>query len=230
MSTLRNSLLAASGLAILVGGLLLTSPPPSNAVPGPQDVIVINPTAMPVPTAAQGTTTIAGSVNVANTPAVTFAPGASVGIDSGHNTVQIGNTTASAVPVLNLSEASQPFQAGTSFTQSGTNVSLVNIATVPAGHRLVIEFVSASGQVPLGQHVELIHINTSTDPFGGATHDLLVNEQPPAVSGDALFRASQQVKLYANAGTQVKALFRRSSILGDAAFGVTISGHLVPVL
>jgi hypothetical protein len=232
MSRLRNYLLATSGLGILVVGLVLTSPPASNAVPGPhtQDVLVVNPTSLPVPTAAQGTTTIAGSVSVANTPAVTFAPGASVGIDPASNTVQLANTTANPVPVFNLNDASQPFQVGAGITQSGTNVSLIDIATVPAGHRLVIEFISTIGQVPPGQHVELMEIITVTDPFGGATHELLVNAQPPAVSGDFLFRASQQVKLYANAGSQVKALFRRSTSAGNATFGVTISGFLVPVL
>lgn len=232
MSRLRNYLLAASGLGILVVGLVLTSPPASNAVPGPptQDVLVVNPTAMPVPTAAQGTTTIAGSVSVANTPAVTFAPGASVGIDPAGNTVQVANTTANPVPMFNVNDAGQPFQAGIGITQSGTNVSLTDVATVPAGYRLVIEFVSARGQVPPTQHVELMEIITSTDPFGGATHELLVNAQPPAVIGDALFRASQQVRLYANPGTKVQALFRRSSSAGNATFVMTISGYLVPVL
>jgi hypothetical protein len=72
---------------------------------------------MPVPTAAQGTTTIAGSVNVAN-------------------------TVANPVPVFNLGDALQPFQAAANSTQSGYNVSTVDIATVPAGYRLAIEFVS----------------------------------------------------------------------------------------
>ncbi len=232
MSRLSNHLLAASGFAILVGGLLVTSPAASNAIPSPptQDVLVVNPTAMPVPIAAQGTTTIAGSVNVANTPAVTFAPGATVGISPASNTVQLANTTANPVPVFNLGDALQPFQAAANSTQSGYNVSTVDIATVPAGYRLAIEFVSMVGQVPPTQHVEILQILTVTDPFGGVYHDLLVNPQPAAVIGDALFRASQEVKLYANPGTTVRALFRRNSSVGDATFGVTISGRLVPVV
>jgi hypothetical protein len=232
MSSLRSFLLAASGFAILVGGLLLTSPAASTAIPGPptQDVLVVNPTAMPVPTVAQGTTTIAGSVNVANTPAVTFAPGAIVGISPASNTVQLANTTANPVPVFNLADVLHPFQAAANSTQSGYNVSTVDIATVPAGYRLDIEFVSMVGQVPPTQHVEILQILTVTDPSGGVYHDLLVNPQPAAVIGDALFRASQEVKLYANPGTTVTALFRRNSSVGDATFGVTISGRLVPVV
>ena len=205
MSTLKNRLLAASGFVILVVGLMFTSPAPSNAVPGPQDVIVINPAAMPVPTAAQGTTTISGNVNVTN-------------------------TMAAPVPVFSLGEAIRPFHAFANSTQSGTNVSTVDVATVPAGHRLVIEFVSMVGQVPPTQHVEILQVTTSTDPVGGVSHQLLVNAQPAAVIGDAIFRASQEVRLYANPGTTVRALFRRNSSVGDATFGITISGRLVPVV
>jgi hypothetical protein len=222
-------LLTLSGFSLLVFTLVLASPIASNAVPSDKDVRVINTTSEPVPTAAQGTTTISGNVSVVNSPAVTFASGATVGINPASNVVRLGNTAASPLPVVNINDAAQPFQAGVGVTQTGTNVSLVTIATVPAGKRLVIEFVSMLGQVPPGEHVELLELNTIADPFGGATHELLVNEQPAAVSGDALFRASQQVRLYANAGSQVKALFRRSSSAGDATYTATISGYLVDV-
>jgi hypothetical protein len=227
MSKLRNQLLTAAGFSILVFALLLASPPAGNAVPSDKDVRVINTTLEPVPTAAQGTTNIAGSVSVANTPTVLLAAGASVGINPASNTVHIGNTAASAVPVVNINDAGQPFQNATNSVQSGTNVSVATIATVPAGKRLVIEFVSMTGQVPPGQHVELLQITTVAGTSGGITHDLLVNPQPDAVIGDALFRASQQVRLYANAGTQVQALFRRSSSAGNATFEATLSGYLV---
>jgi hypothetical protein len=203
MSRLKNHLLAASGFAILVVGLMFTSPAPSNAVPGPQDVIVVNPAAMPVPTAAQGITTISGNVNVTN---------------------------PMANPVFSLGEVIRPFHAFANSTQSGNNVSTVDVATVPAGHRLVIEFVSMVGQVPPTQHVEILSVTTSTDPVGGVSHQLLINAQPAAVIGDAIFRASQEVRLYANPGTTVRALFRRNSGIGDATFGITISGRLVPVV
>ncbi len=129
--------------------------------------------------------------------------------------------------MLNINDARQPFQLATNSTQNGTNVSVETIGTVPAGKRLVIEFVTMTGQVPAGQHAEIFEITTSTDPLGGVSHQLVINPQPDAVIGDALFRSSQQVKLYANAGTQVNVLFRRSSSAGLATFGATISGYLV---
>jgi hypothetical protein len=108
-------------------------------------------------------------------------------------------------------------------------VSTVSVAIVPAGKRLVIEFISATGQVPAGQHVVAWQINTIAPPFGGAVHDLLVHEQPAFVNGDALFRASQQVRLYANPGSEVRALLTRDDSVGQGQFTVTISGYLVDV-
>src|SRR4029078_476074 len=108
----------------------------------------------------------------------------------------------------------------------GTNVTTLNVATVPAGKRLVIEFVSMTGQVPPGQHVEIMEITTSRGG-GGVSHQFVIHPQPDAVIGDALFRANQSLRLYADGGTQVSALFRRNSGAGSASYGITISGYLV---
>jgi hypothetical protein len=62
-----------------------------------------------------------------------------------------------------------------------------------------------------------------------AASGLGLNPQPAAVIGDAVFRSSQMVKLYANPGTTVQALFRRSEGTGTAYFSMTISGHREPV-
>jgi len=217
MSTPKNYLLPASGFAILGIALFLASPPVSHAVPTDKDVRVINSTLEPVPTAAQGTTTISGNVSVTNTPTVNFAPGASV---------TVANTAANAIPVVNINDAGQPFQASAGMVQSGTNVSTLTVATVPAGKRLVIEWVSMTAQVPPGQHAEIMEITTSSGS-GGASHAFVIHQQPNAVVGDALFRVNQSLRLYANAGTQVSALFRRNTGAGTANFHLSISGYLV---
>ena len=217
MRKLKRYVLPTCGFTVLVVALLLASPLTSNAVPSDKDVRVINTTLEPVPTAAQGTTTIAGSVSVTNTPTVNLATGASV---------NVANSAANPVPVSFTSDPLEPFQAAASTTETGTNVSTLNVATVPAGKRLVIEFVSMTGQVPAGQHLEIMEITTSSG-LGGVSHAFVIHTQPDAVSGDALFRANQSLKLYANAGTQVSALFRRSSTLGLANYHLTISGYLV---
>lgn len=186
--------------------LLLSSPLTVQALPPTdKDVRVINTTAEAVPTVAQGTTTIAGNVSVTNTPTVNLAPGTSVAC-----------TTA----------APEPYQKYVGATNTGTNVHTFSLGTVPAGKRLVIEFVSAHGQVPPGTHVELFHLNTVAGSGGAATHDLLVHAQPAAVIGDAIFRASQQVRIYADPGTTVTALVRTNTN-GQTSCAIAISGHLV---
>lgn len=210
MSRLKNCVVTTLGFSVLIIAILVALPSAMNAVPTDRDVRVINSTMEPVPTAAQGTTTIAGTVSLA-----------------AGSSVSVANTMASAVPIVNSNDARQPFQKTAVGTQNGTNASTLTIATVPAGKRLVIEFISVSGQVPPGQHVEFFHLDTVAGPFGAASHDLLVNAQPDAVIGDALFRASQQVRVYADTGTQVSVMVRRNSNAGSASYGATISGYLV---
>lgn len=197
MNKLKQYLLPAGAFTVLVAALLLASPPASQAVPSDKDVRVINTTFDPVQTA------------ITNTPSVTVA-----------------NSAANPVPVSLTSEPLDPFQTAASTTETGTNVSTLNVTTVPPGKRLVIEFVSMTGQVPAGQHVEIMEITTSNS-LGGVSHPFVIHPQPDAVSGDALFRANQSLRLYANGGTQVTALFRRSSTLGTANYGLTISGYLM---
>ena len=206
MSQLRKRVLPVFAVSVLAVALLLAIPLTSNAVPSDKDVRVINSTAEPVPTAAQGTTTISGNVAVTNTPTVNIGGG--------------------SISVNNFNDGRQPFQAAANGTQNGTNVSTLGVANVPAGKRLVIEFISVSAQVPPGQHLELAQVLTNQGS-GGIFHDLLIHEQPDAVIGDALFRAVHDLRLYANGGTQVQLVVRRSSGLGLATFGVSISGYLV---
>ena len=213
MQKIGSRFLPAIGLAALVAALSLAGPPPSSAVPPAHDVTVVNTPAQPVPTSAQGTTLVAGSV----------------GIDPANNTVQLSSTSPLSIRDVD-NPAFQPFQKTALLTQSpGTNASSLTIATVPAGKRLVIEFISASGQVPPGQHVESWPVMTVAPPTGGAQHELLVNAQPPAVIGDALFRASQQVRLYADSGSTVQTIIRRNSGAGSATYLMTVSGYLVDV-
>ena len=208
MSQLGKRVFPVFGVSVLAVALLLAIPLTSNAVPSDKDVRVINTTAEPVPTAAQGTTTISGNVAVTNTPTVNLGGG--------------------SISINNFNDGQQPFQAAANGTQNGTNVSTISVANVPAGKRLVIEFISVSAQVPPGQHLELAQVLTNHGS-GGVFHDLLIHEQPDAVIGDALFRAVHDLRLYANGGTQIQLLVRRSSGVGLATFGVSISGYLVDI-
>lgn len=85
-----------------------------------------------------------------------------------------------------------------------------------------------TGQLPLGQSPDIMEMTTVSGP-GGVTHPFVIQAQPPAVIGDSIFRVNQSLRLYANSGTQVSALFRRNSGAGQASWFATISGYLVDV-
>jgi len=67
-----------------------------SAAPPQQNVNVVNTTADPVPTVAQGTTAVSGSVNVSNTPNVNVANTPTVGLTAG---TSVG---ISGVPTVNI--------------------------------------------------------------------------------------------------------------------------------
>jgi hypothetical protein len=87
-------------------------------------VKIVNP--IPLPLTGSVTSTVTGTVGLAS--------GASV---------QVNNTVTDPVRVRNVNDAIQPFQAEK--TCSGTPGCLVQIVSVPAGKRAVIEYFS--GQV-----------------------------------------------------------------------------------
>lgn len=118
----------------------------------------------------------------------------------------------------------KPFQTVTFFTQQpGVALSPVSIVIVPAGKRLVIEFINYTGQVPAGQRVVAFNLAA----FGGA-YSFLVNEQPAMSNGDVIFRAAQQLRLYVE-NSAVQTLVVRSSAVGTATYQVAISGYFEDV-
>jgi hypothetical protein len=133
MVKVKNLLIAASVLVLLAGALALFPPSAGHTqttVDGfPVKVVNVNSTA--VPTSAQGTTTVAGtvglaggtkvgidpasnSVNIANTPTVNIAPGAKLTLDPASSSINIGNT-----PTVGLSA-------------TANTVKVSNTATTPA--------------------------------------------------------------------------------------------------
>ena len=97
------------------------SKPAQRNNPGPPltQVLVVNGTGSPVPTAPQGTTNVAGTVNVGNTPNVNVAntPNVNVANTPSVNvtnspTVQLGNSPSSPIPTWALDEPGRiPFVA-----------------------------------------------------------------------------------------------------------------------
>jgi hypothetical protein len=154
---------------------------------------------------SQGTSTVSGSVSVSNFPTTQSVTG-TVKIDPSGNTVR----TSSAAP--------QPFIIETvlTFSDGQSNLSCCGF-TVPAGKRLVIEFVS----VRSGGGAALTNVMLST--YVGSTFagfDLALDQHQP-VPG-----VSQLVKIYADGGTRVGLQAGRNGSSGSQNVVYDISGTL----
>src|SRR5215831_11311401 len=151
MKGIKSYFLTAVGVAVLVGSFMLSGAYTSSAAPPPgtQDVRVVNTATNPVPTLAQGTTNIAGTVQAAQSGSW------NVGI-TGTPTFQVGNTAGNPVFVSDVNEpALHPFQARVDGSINAGSVATTVGIPVPAGNRLAIKFVSALAVVPTGQVVRV---------------------------------------------------------------------------
>lgn len=139
------------------------------AVPGPptQDVLVVNGTGQPVPTAAQGTTNVAGTVglaagstvNIGNTPTVSVGNTPSVTVA---NTPTVNLAAGGSVNVTNppdgqnnptplaIMEGAQPYEDDCSILFSGSATGVCNFQPIPSGKRLVIQEFDSMGRIETG--------------------------------------------------------------------------------
>ncbi len=182
-----------------------------------------------VPTTTQGQG--GGSskdVNVVNSPTVQAQQSGAwnVGI-AGTPTVNIGSTTANPVWVRDVNDARQPYLSQTfaDFT-AGEATASGTFSVVPTGKRLVVEHVSVYGGIPTGQKLfALITRENNTN------HAVVLHPQAnfPAFGGADQFVASEEMKLYFDAGTTPGAFANRNSTTGSGNLIFTISGYLVDV-
>ena len=206
MSKIRNYLVTACGFVVLVGAVVLSSPITANSQARPSNVIVVNPASNPVPTRAQGTTTIAGNVSVTNTPTVNLASGASVSVTNTPTvnlasgaSIGINNTTANPVLVRNV-DGKVTFQKQVFFDiPSGTNAASAASVVVPSGKRAVIEHVTGYAQSTTFV-IYLVIPNTQENggPVTTVPHFLVSAKQ-----GDMTYIASQALRTYSGQGNPI---------------------------
>src|SRR5262249_6242230 len=231
MATVRRTLLTAS----LVGFLALFT---VGRAPGQiaKDINVINTQNVNVANAPSVNASITNTpnVSVSNTPTVRLAHGTTVAI-TGTPTVTLNPT--STVPVFDVSNPALQPVYGTATVDVPSGVGNLSLATltlvpgsiqaVPAGKRLVIEFVSLDVTVPSGQKV-LISLEYGT---GGQVASQRISTTPvldmPGVVD--VFTASQPVRLYADPGTSVSFSLKRSDSSGIGRVNVRVSGHYVDI-
>ena len=215
------SLLALSVMIAIIAGVNATPTQASGSAP----VTVVN---TPLPVTGNVTAAQSGpwnvnidntpGVNIANMPAVSLAPGAS--IRDADN------------------PARQPFQIAL-LVQLDPGVAVAdNLFPVPDGKRLVIEYVSGFGEIPIGQ--SLTNVSVSTSVRG----DTPPNQSPPVVSHFFVPTVtgsyngtvnnnviSAQTRFYSDGcnGCYVQVQANRNGTNGSADFHFSIAGYLVDI-
>jgi hypothetical protein len=161
-----------------------------------------------LPAAQAGSTSKASDVNVVNTPNI--------------NVVNTPTVRDADNPTR------QPFQTGTGLhMDQGVGETGFDFTTVPAGKRLIIDYVSVFGIMPTGEKLvsaEILLIQP--DHVSYLQSFFRISAQGADYFGD-YFVASDQVRLYADPGTTVRAHVRRDDASGAAQVSFLISGHFV---
>ena len=213
---IRKTLLS-SLLAVLLCAQLMaqTAPPPVPPTKPPDDVNVVN----------------TPSVNVVNTPTVQLAGTSTVQV-SGTTNVHVQNDSTTPVVVQDVSAPKRtPFQAAPSFPTPPflDNNPISAPIAVPAGKRLVIEHVSARATLPFGGQTPFVFFSISTTVAGVTVEHVLNVPQVflfNCICG-SINSISQEMKLYADAGTTVQATAFAASTTGSPiALNFAISGYL----
>jgi hypothetical protein len=153
------------------------------------------------------------NVNVVNTPSV-----------------NVVNTPAAPVFVRDVDNpAKQPFETTglLAFSDGQYDIELT-VTTVPAGKRLIIEYVSLYATLFTGQSLVFATLH-STGNNGNAYHRLPITG-PTNDGGYDEFMVSQAIRMYADPGTPVTLRVRRSTSSGYSLDGdYAISGYFIDV-
>jgi hypothetical protein len=235
MYRFKKSLITLIGVLTLVGIVTIAMPHVGRSASGTnnsaptsqtQNVNVVNSPAVNAQQSGTWNVGINGmpSVTVANFPVTS-----NVAIDSSANTVKIDTSNSLAMRDVE-NPARQPFQ--TEFLSAefpdGVAVNFSPLTTVPQGKRLVIEQVSVVGGMLLGQKMVQAGIQVSQNE-NNVRHNLIVTAQGTSGCCRDIYVASQQVRLYADAGSSVLGFAVRNTTTGYAnlALSYSISGYMI---
>ncbi|HKD83470.1 MAG TPA: hypothetical protein VKB58_01890 [Terriglobales bacterium] len=226
--------LSAIGQAAAAHGSKSAPPPP-----GSSQVVVTNTPAQPVPTAAQGTTTVGGTVNIGNTPSVFLANTPSVNVANTPNvnvanspTVTLGagasvNVTNPLYPNNNpiplfVTEARNRWEDSCFVEFSGASGSCL-FQPVPANTVLLIREFDASGVLETGVRPQILTLETSVSHYFPA-FVMAVNS-----GGFDSVATHQETYIYLNQTTQPACDIVLSAASNAGNYHCSISGYLVPV-
>jgi len=117
----------------------------------------------------------------------------------------------------------EPINAFNEVTSQGNQVDN-RVFTIPAGKRLVVDYVSAKGLVPAGESVSSIFINLPI------VHFLVVATQGGDIFGKSVFTAAQSLRVTIGpfaVPRDVVVRMERNMSGTDASLAVTLAGELV---
>lgn len=237
MKQFGKLVLTALGAAGLAAGLsALPSQPASGASSG-APVFVTNPGSSPVPVVYPSTPTVNAAqsgtwnVNVANAPNVNIANTPSVSLAAGSSVRDADN------PALSPAVVNGSLGQGCNLT---ADECVANLYQVPNGKRLVVEYLSATACLPVGQTVQIGIANSSSEsvitPIPSGT--VFLTMSPAAIAGESGFvcdgngttSVGQSVRFYVDAGNYLVGFAQRNK--GDVGSGSVlfwVSGYLVNV-
>jgi hypothetical protein len=204
--------------SLLADCIFISLPAISQGKPT-QSVLVVNTPAQPVPTAAQGTTNVTGTVNIGNTPNVNVANTPTVSLAAG-SSVNVSNpldAQNNPIPLATL-DAIQPYEDQCPIAFLGNSRGSCLFQPVPAGKRLVIQEFDALGTVEFGLKPTEVFVI----PNSGISHYF-----PATPMSDAhYFATHQETRLYVGPGQTPSC----GVFLSDTSFGnyyCQFSGFLV---
>ncbi len=199
MNNFKRYMITALGFAMLMGAFVFSGPLTGNsygAAPA-TEVKVVNTSSQPVPT------------TITNTP-----------------TVKINTDADHPVFVTDVDNpARQAFQEDLTFTLPDNFSEVCSpLTTVPAGKRLVIEYISGKASFPAADQ-KLRHLSIRTTLNGNLVYHYLA-PTPTGVFNE--YVAAQQVRLYADANTLPHICLGRGNLNdGVVSVHVSISGYLI---
>ena len=189
---------------------------PASPTLSSQNVLVVNGSGQPIPTAAQGTTNVAGTVSIGNNPTVNLAAGSGITVTNPRN----GQNNPAPLSTL---EAVQIYDSSCAAVFNGGSDATCSFQAVPSSKRLVIDEFDSFALMPTGINPLLIGVNTFGD-----THFFPVTSPMASGSGSNSFIGHQQTRLYLRAGVTPQCHVILSGGSG-AEWDCQISGFLVDV-
>lgn len=241
MYRFKRSLIALMGVLTLVVIVTVSMPHIGRGASGnganapttqTQSVKVVNTTGEPVPiqgTVAPGASTLwnVGVVGTPNVAVSNFPATTNVAIDTSANTVKID--TSSPLLVRDVDNpARQPFRKSVFVSlPDGTTFAAVNPGiSPPTGKVLVIEAISANGNVPSGQKYAC-SLNI-TNQFAEVVFDLDLTLTLQGTFGPVdTFQGNTTTRLYLDTSDNVAFDVFRTAGTGAAGMRVSFSGYFV---